>query len=263
MVRLRFLMMAALVTALLASPNARAQVNAEALRSVLRKNPRFLWVDGALVGRAGNTQTVMFSGSVFGGITSEPHLFFLRASADYGEARGVRNIARWLTHARYNYRLTWLLALEAFAQAQHDRFRRIGVRDLYGVGPRFHLLTREDVEIFAGTTYVLEHEIITASATGSLDGAVESNELWNRSSNYVGFNAQLAPLLTASMTTYVQPRFDEPSDFRVLSEASIVVTITKMLAARVSGSLWYDSDPPSSVKTYDVEVKNSLMLKFD
>lgn len=32
-----------------------AQVNAEALRSALSQNPNFLWIDGAIVSRAGNS----------------------------------------------------------------------------------------------------------------------------------------------------------------------------------------------------------------
>jgi hypothetical protein len=245
--------------------SAEAQVNAEALRSNLRKNPKFLWIEGALVGRAGNTQTTTFSGALFSGLTSEPHLFFTRVSADYGEARGIRNISRWLAHARYNYRITWLLAFEALAQAQHDRFRRIGVRDLYGIGPRFNIITRDDLEVFAGTTYLLEHEVITdlPNAAVGTPGAVQSNELWNRSSSYAGLNVKIAPIVDASTVTYIQPRFDKPSDFRILSDSFIAVTITKMLSARVSGSVWYDNDPPLGVKTYDVEVKNSLVLKFD
>jgi hypothetical protein len=257
----------ALITGLVArEPQAHAQVNAEALRSNLRKNPKFLWIEGALVGRAGNTQTTTFAGALFSGITSEPHLFFARLSADYGEARGTRNVSRWLAHARYNYRVNWLLALEALAQAQHDRFRRIGVRDLYGAGPRFAIVTREDFEIFSGTTYLLEHEVITADIPNAAAGtppAVESNKIWNRSSTYAGLNVKIAPIVDASTVTYFQPRFDKPSDFRLLSDSFIAVTITKMLSARVSGSVWYDNDPPAGVKTYDVEVKNSLVLKFD
>jgi len=235
-----------------------AQVNAEALRSTLRRNPRFLWLEGALVGRAGNTQTMTFAGSIFGGITSEPHLFFTRVSADYGEARGATNVARWLAHARYNYRLTPGLAFEALLQVQHDRFRRIAVRDLYGAGIRYSFVNEEHVEAFAGTTYLLEHETIEA-----VPASPGSNDVWHRSSSYLGFNTRLAPLVDASGVSYVQPRWDRPSDFRVLSEAFVTVTITKRLSARVSGSVWFDHEPPAGVRRYDAEIKNSLVVKLE
>ena len=244
--------------ALLFSTPAFAQVNAEALRSTLKKNPRFLWLEGALAGRAGNTQTMTFNGSVFGAVAHGPHLFFAKATADYGQARSTTTVARWLAHARYNYRVNALLALEALGQVQHDRFRRIEVRDLYGAGLRFSFFNTNDFELFAGTTYIFEHEVIEG-----VQGSSGSNEVWNRSSNYIGFNGKMAALVDANAVTYIQPRWDRPADVRVLSEAYLTVTITKVLSARVSGSLWFDSDPPSGVRSFDAEIKNSLLVKLD
>ncbi|MBX3220092.1 MAG: DUF481 domain-containing protein [Labilithrix sp.] len=241
----------------LTASSAGAQVNAEALRNTLKKNPRFLWLEGALVGRAGNTETMTFAGSAFGGIVAEPHLFFSRVSADYGEARGETTVARWMAHARYNYTLSPFVALEGLAQVQHDRFRRLAVRDLYGTGFRFMLLNIDDFEIFTGTTYLLEHEVLEA-----IPGSPTYNNVWHRSSNYGGVNVQVSSLAEASTVMYVQPRFDRPLDFRVLWDSFVSFTITPLLSARISAGVWYDNRPPAGVRTYDVEVKNSLVLKL-
>lgn len=253
----RALAVATLLFMSLVSATAFAQVNAEALRSSIRDNPRFLWLEGALVGRAGNTQTATFAGSAFGGLTHQRHLAFSRLSADYGQARSTVTVARWMAHARYNYRLTDVVALEALSQVQHDRFRRIAVRDLYGAGLRFTVAEEEELEAFVGTTYLFEHEIIEA-----VPGSVSTNEVWQRSSNYVGLNLRFAPLVDASSVTYFQPRFDRPLDFRVLSESYVSFAITKLLSARVSASVWYDNRPPFDVRSYDVEIKNSLVVKL-
>lgn len=247
----------AAVAVLLVALPANAQVNAEALRSTLRKNPNFLWLEGALVGRSGNTETMTFAASAFGGLTSEPHLFFTRLSADYGQARGNTTVARWMAHARYNYRLSSVVALEALTQVQHDRFRRIAVRDLYGAGLRFDLLRYEDLEVFAGTTYLFEHEVVE-----SVPGSPTYKDFWHRSSNYGGVNLRIDPLVELSSVVYAQPRFDRPLDFRVLSETLVSFTISKLLSARVSATLWYDNRPPFGVRTYDLEVKNSLVVKL-
>jgi Protein of unknown function, DUF481 len=245
-------------TLALVSSTAAAQVNAEALRSTLRKHPRFLWLEGSLVGRAGNTETMSFAGSAFGGLTAAPHLFFSRISADYGQARGASTVARWVAHARYNYLLNDVVALEGLVQVQHDRFRRLAVRDLYGAGLRFNIATDDDFEVITGTTYLLEHEVIE-----EIPGSPTSKDLWHRSSNYVGLNIRVAPLVDASTVTYVQPRFDRPLDFRVLSESYVTFSVTRLLAVRVSASVWYDNRPPFGVRSHDVEVKNSLVLRFD
>lgn len=238
------------------SPTAHAQVNAEALRSSLRQTPRFLWLETGLVGRTGNTQTMTFTGSAFGGYTSEPHLFFSRIAADYGQARGDTTVARWMAHARYNYQLTKVVAGEALTQVQHDRFRRLAIRDLYGVGLRFIVDREDDREVFFGTTYLFEHEVIE-----SVPGSPQFNDVWHRSSNYVGINIHAAPV-DLSTVTYAQPRFDRPLDFRILSETFVTFAISKLLSARVSASVWYDNRPPFDVRTYDAEIKNSLVVKL-
>ena len=250
---------------LLVTPLASAQVNAEALRTTLKANPKFLDIEGALVGHAGNTQTLTFSGSAFAGIHYGHNVFFVKASADYGQAMDVTNVARWMGHARYNYEFTERFALEIFAQAQHDRFRRIEVRDLYGAGLRYAFYSDKDSDIFAGTSYMFEHESISVITDGSaLNGkGGEPNDFWNRNSTYLGLNSKITPIVEGATTTYIQPRFDKPKDFRILSESWLSVQITKMLSAKVTGSLWYDSEPPLGVKTFDLEVKNSLVVKLN
>ncbi|MBN9161402.1 MAG: DUF481 domain-containing protein [Myxococcales bacterium] len=231
--------LAIIVTTL--SSTSSAQVNAEALRSTLKKNPTFLWLEGALVGRVGNTETMSFAGS----------------AADYGHARGETTVARWTAHARYNYRLRNPIAIEALAQVQHDRFRRLAVRDLYGAGLRFELEGADDLEVFAGTTYLFEHEVLE-----SIPGSPTANDIWHRSSNYAGANLHVAPLVDVSTVTYLQPRFDRPLDFRVLSDSYVSFKITSILSARISASVWYDNRPPAGVRSYDVEIKNSLVVKL-
>lgn len=249
------LLLAAVV--LLASPSASAQVNAEALRSTLRSNPRFLWLQSALNGNAGNTSTITYSGAAFGGLTALPHLAFARAAADFGAARGTTNVAKWVAHARYNYDVTDSIALEALAQVQRDRFRRLSLRDLYGAGLRFSIYESKDDEVFCGTTYLLEHEVV-----GDVPGSPGTNNLWHRSSDYFGVNLNVSPIVTASTVLYAQPRFDRPLDFRVLSDTVVAFTITKLLSAGVSGTVWYDNRPPAGVHPYDLAIKNSLIFKL-
>lgn len=236
---------------------ASAQVNAEALRSTLKQNPRFLWLQSSLNGNTGNTNTITYSGAAFGGLTSLPHLAFARGSADFGAASGKTNVAKWVAHARYNYEILEILALEAFAQVQHDRFRRLNIRDLYGLGLRAILYADKENELFFGSAYMLEHEVI-----GAIPEAGGTNDIWHRSSNYLGFNVAISPIVTASTVLYFQPRFDRLPDFRILSDSVVAFTITKLLSAGISANLWYDNRPPALVHTYDLAIKNSLIFKL-
>ncbi len=111
--RWRFGLRAAFVAAFVGGAlpgTAQAQVNAEQLRVALRDNPNFLWLDGALVTRTGNSQGMTLSASAFGGVTRPPHLFFGKAASDY--ATDIQNapiVAKSLLHLRYNYETTPLL----------------------------------------------------------------------------------------------------------------------------------------------------------
>lgn len=236
---------------------ASAQVNAEALRSTLRTNPKFLWLQSSLAGNAGNTSTITYSGAAFGGLTKLPHLAFARVAADFGAASGKTNLAKQTAHVRYNYDATEVIALEVLAQVQRDRFRRLSLRDLYGAGMRFAIWETPENEVFAGTTYLLEHEIV-----GEENDLAGTNNIWHRSSDYLGININVTSLVTASSVLYVQPRFDRPLDFRILSDSVVTFTITKLLSAGISANLWYDNRPPADVKPYDLSIKNSLIFKL-
>lgn len=243
---------------LLASPRwARAQVNAEALRSNLKKHPTFLWVDGSLVTRSGNVSGTIAGASLFAGTISAPHLLFGKMQGDYTEFSGVANVARYMAHVRYNYMLLPLLSLEALGQVQHDRFRRLLFRDVLGVGVRVPFFTTDTLELFTGTTYLLEGEIISAQ-----DPYPRVTDRWHRSSTYAGINYAVSSMSSVSTVTYMQPRFDRPKDFRVLHESFASFAISKWFFARVGVTMRYDHEPPPGVRPTDLEVKNSLGLKF-
>ena len=258
--RQRKLIAGAVVVALLTvAPHwARAQINAETLRSQLRKTPTFLQLEGAIDSRTGNAPGFSISAGAFGGITRPPHLFFAKATADYGTTTGQQLIvAKSLLHLRYNYETTKFLYLELLAQVQHDHFRRIAVRDLYGTGLRFNWIREKDFELFHGNTILLEQQRISALDPYPSESAVNA-----RSSNYLGVNLNFWDVGALTTATYLQPRLIRPKDFRVLSETNVSFDINKRLSAIFSFNITYDSVPPGGVLPLDVELKNSLAVKF-
>lgn len=248
----------ALALAVTASPlPADAQVNAEALRSQLKRTPRFVWLDGSLVTRAGNVSGSVAGASIFTGITHERHVVFSRAQGDYTEFDGEAQVARYTVHARYGYTvLPWLMP-EALWQVQHDRFRRLLFREVQGLGPRFVLVQERELELFWAVTYLLESEVLAAEGSDP-----RRFDVWHRASTYAGANVEVTPGATLSTVTYLQPRIDDASDYRILHETWLTVDVTKVLALRLGVSFRYDHDPPSGVKPGDLEVKNSLVFKL-
>jgi hypothetical protein len=163
-----------------------------------------------------------------------------------------------LAHARYNYQLTSRLWYEMFGQIQNDLFQRLRVRNLWGTGPRYALYEGESFHTFVGLAYMFESEVIDPPS----EGYDPSSSTAHRLSTYVSVSYAYLKIMTAGLTVYLQPRIDAPSDARSLVEGATSFTITPTLSSKVSLTLRYDSEPPTDVRPYDLEIKNSLTLTF-
>jgi hypothetical protein len=250
-----------MVASLATARRAHAQVNTENLRKRVKVVGYTLLVEGSLTGDTGNTTGLTAGGGIGGGLAYAPHLAFAYARADYSRYSDVTSVAKSFAHARYNYEFAPWAWGEVFAQAQSDQFQRLKIRNLAGLGPRFrvlHLVTPEELDVFYGTAYMFERDVISV-APGATDANVQT---WNRWSNYVTVQWQLDERVILASTIYVQPALDDWSNVRVLDETLFTFKVTKLLAASIAGTVRYDSAPPTEVKRTDTEVKSSLSLTF-
>ncbi len=256
--RLWLLFATTLVLHVLLPRVARAQVNIERLRSDLKIAPATATIEGSFTGRTGNVESVVFGGAATGAAKYKRHRFFGSTSADYARFAHKTTVSKSFVHFRYNLELlTWLFA-EAFVQQQQDKFQRLLLRELAGVGPRVRVFDEPNLALAIGTAAMLEFERI-AVAPGALDSATT---LTSRSSSYASATWKADSRVRALGTVYVQPRFADFADVRILFEASLVTDITQRLGVRVIATVRHDSRPPTEVKTTDLEIKNALVLKF-
>jgi putative salt-induced outer membrane protein YdiY len=84
----------------------------------------------------------------------------------------------------------------------------------------------------------------------------------HRWTNTLVLGFQLAPHVTLANTIYVQPRFDDFTDLRILDEADLAVGIGDHLAVVTAFSFRYDSRPPDGLKNTDISVSQSLRMRF-
>ena len=84
----------------------------------------------------------------------------------------------------------------------------------------------------------------------------------HRFSNYASLTLRAHPKIIVTSVSYVQPRFDEPSDFKILSVTQADFEIAGMLHSRVDVTVRYDSVGPADVSSTDLEIKNGLELVF-
>ncbi len=245
---------------LLALPTtARAQVNVEALRSDLEEHPLFFALQASFAGHVGNTNGAEGIAAAFAGATFGPHLMFVKGQGDYAEYSGKATIAKAFGHARYNYRvLAWLFG-EAFLQIEENQFQRLALREVDGIGLRFGLVQRKDVQLYYGTAWMLDYEKLsdTDAPLGPIVGPHWYAQRW---SNYLAAGWKMNDRARLSDAFYVQPRWNGFSDFRLLNDASFAMDIDKRFSAKIECQVHYNSAPPSSVLPLDVDTLTSLVL---
>jgi hypothetical protein len=247
-----------LVLATVSMP-AWGQVNIETLRGDLREKPAMAQLEGSFTGRLGNVEGVVAGGGANGAARSGDHRFYASTSGDYTRFGHETKVSKSFVHLRHNYVLLhdWLLS-EIFVQQQHEKFQRLLLRELFGVGPRFVIADEEVLRLACGTSWMLEYERI-AVAKGAPDNPEILAQRWN---NY--FSAMVRPddRVRAIATIYVQPRFDAISDIRVLFETAVQTDVTKVFGLKVLATVRHDTQPPTEVKRTDLEVKNAIVVKF-
>ncbi|MEZ4372774.1 MAG: DUF481 domain-containing protein [Polyangiaceae bacterium] len=257
----------ALAATLAWSSLASAQVDTEALRRKLgslqsdREGEHTRSVaaklDGSIKAYGGNTDGVVWGASLQLAGRTGRHLAFLAATGDYSHLDGETQVKRSFAHARYNYELSEGLWWELFAQLESNKFIAVRLRELVGTGPRVQLFHADQLHAFFGTAYMLEHTELASDVTPP-----DRPALVHRSSNYLTFSWLVDERVSLVSTTYYQPRFDQPSDYRLFSQLSADFGVTPVLKAGMSLMLRYDSLPPGGVESTDWSVVNTLGLEL-
>jgi len=253
--------LAAALTALaVAAPRpARAQVNAEALRSDVEGRLWYVSLQASYSGHAGNVNGSVASGAAFAGISRGRHLAFTKLQLDYAQFSGVATVSKAFAHTRYGYRVLPWLMMEAFVQVEQDKFQRLALRQLDGIGPRFTLVERPIVQLHVGTAWMLDLEKLNDDP-GLLAPFPGARWIAQRWSSYAAVGLKLGSRARFADTIYVQPRFNAFSDYRFFNDASFAVDIDKRFSAKISCQAHYNSAPPSRVGPTDVETLTSLVL---
>lgn len=236
---------------------AKAQVNVEVLRNDLKKSGFGGKIDTSFDTYLGNTQGSSAGLSTLLGVASEPHLAYLNGSGNYSHLGGETQVANAFLHVRYNLRLTSFMWGELFGQLESDRFRRIALRELAGIGPRFALVDTDQIGVYYGAAYMLEHTKLRADTEPIRPATV------HRFSNYASIGISSSDdRVEFSQTIYYQPRFDAFDDYRLLSISSLDIEITDLITTGILATFRFEDPTPSGVERGDFSLKNTLGLQF-
>lgn len=256
----------ALALAAVAAP-ARAQVNAEALRPDPLRAGWSRTIDGSLALATGNVALLDVGGAArvqYQTVRPGPVPFIgqrglIAASARYAERAGAAFIDQAFVHARWTAMWWPRLGTDVFAQYQANQFLRLRGRAIAGAGVRIELVHRAAVLVWAGSGYMIEHDRIQV-APGAADPATSLEHRWT---NYLTARLAVAEgRLLVQHTTYAQPRFDAPSDVRILDDSEALARITTVFAFGATLSVLHDSAPPTGVAPTDVRLTSTVRATF-
>ncbi len=161
-------------------------------------------------------------------------------------------------HTRYTRMWRPRLGSDVFAQAQYNEFTRLSLRMLGGLGFRVDPINRHLVRVWGGSGYMAELERNRIDPADPHPAEVV-NHRWT---NYGVIQLRLwDSTLVARNTTYIQPRFDDFLDFRLLESVQLE-TRSGPLAIGLEFELQYDNRPPvfSGVVPLDVFLGSYLRI---
>ncbi|MDP2806256.1 MAG: DUF481 domain-containing protein [Gallionellaceae bacterium] len=210
-------------------------------------------------GASGNTEKSTTKADMLSLWKHDDHTEFLQLQYAYGKSNGKTDTDQAFAHLRHRTAITPAWAVEAFTQVGRNTFSRLTQRTLLGGGIRWTLF-EEDVKSAGYLGLAAFHEKETLSDKLGTNDPIHS-ELW-RASSYLVLKRKLNEQVRIYSTTYYQPATADPTDYRVLEQASMLVKMGENLDLKVSLDIAFDSKPPQTVQQRDVVYSTGLEFSF-
>lgn len=238
---------------------ATAQVNTEVLRKDLDKEGLQGHLSFDLSLNSGNSEYLKLKVSPRIDYFAHPFSGFLVGSYQRGVQADKVFINKGFLHARLMRDLRRRHKIEFFVQKEFNDFIKLNDRDLIGGGLRFQIANIADdqrtLRFFLGSGLMWEREVLALSANN-----LEETQL--RSTNYLSVNWKQNERFHLVAIAYFQQSLERGTDYRVLSDTSLMFKLTGSVIFRVSLNYRLDNEPPGDVKKYDLELSNGLSLMF-
>ncbi len=184
---------------------------------------------------------------------------FVVLSYEYGESNERRNSNSRFLHARHIAPFRSDHAWEAYVQLEQDEFTRLSFRGLLGVGLRFTLTEKSDhIGLYLGTGIYATKETLEKRSGLNDDGS----DRYYRASFYLSYKHKLNDQVSFVSTSYLQPRFDDSSDYRALEQAALSVKMSEQLSVKLSIDVSHDNAPPQGIKQTDLRYYSGISYRF-
>jgi len=232
---------------------AYSQVNIESLRDTSKKQGSTLQLGASFLGQTGNNN--IYSGE----LKSDYHYrvnnnyIFLKVQTIKGKKDNEYFVDNSFLHARYTKMFKQYIGLEVFSQIQNDKFKKLKLRQLNGLGARSEVLKGKKDIISVGIGAMTDFEIVE-----------DADKLDYRATSYIsvahGFDKENRNQLT--LVGYYQPLFSHPEDYRINAEMNLKSSLIDSLnlSLELTVVYLYDTNPPDDVLTNDFIIKTGFLI---
>jgi hypothetical protein len=183
---------------------------------------------------------------------------FLVMDGGLGWNNGERFFDQALAHLRHVVTLNDLLQQETFLQYDFNKKRKLLQRELLGAGVRLRLFKTDIIKLRTGLAYMLEKERYSLPRRTRHGDQVYVQRL----SSYLTCEIRMQKIVRLLTVSYYQPRFDDWTDYKFLSENMLIVDVGKHLDITNSVNFRFDSMPPEGVRKLDMVSKFGVSVKF-
>ncbi len=219
-------------------------------------------VEGSYSATGGNTEVSSLEGAARVQLLGARHRWRLLGAVDRQTSRGELTARSVSAHLRHNLRLDARLATLSFLQWQENPFQRLQARYLVGAGLR--------ADLAGGWPAVADQEGEEDGGWRLAVGAADMLEIERRQgrdaetrhrlSTFVDLQGRPGPRVLLQGTVFLQPRWSEPADYRLLASGGLRVTLVGALAQFTRVRWERDSRPPPGVERDDWRVVTGLSL---
>jgi len=247
-----------LLPLLLIAKSSYAIVNVEDIRADKKIDGFSSTIDISANGAQGNSDISAYNVGFGVQYSNLLNTYFFVSNYAQGESEGETNINKGFLHGRYIRVLKDNVAGELFIQTQQDKFARLELRNLVGLGARYTFIENPTNSIQFGGGLFFESEQIEKkanTANDSKDGF--------RYNFYAVLKLNLNSNLRLVSTTYYQVVTDTSTDFRAFEDLALINKASKNLAIKLSLNIAHDSDPPETVEQTDTTYNVGFVYYFD
>ncbi len=182
--------------------------------------------------------------------------YLFSSDVGFNQVGSERNVNNGGMMLKYNY---WvpekIIIAEGFVQYQYNRIKSLKHRYIIGGGPRFNIAEGEKFSFFiVGYTIYLNELYEHAD--------YEKRKSLVKFSSMGSFDWRINDAANLNHTTYYEPDYSDPADFRVWSETRLNLKISQRLKFGLFVKLEYDNTAHPDVDKLFYTVSNSFQWRF-